>query len=53
MSMLQRYDTMSMKNLIVVTYPFLHQGAQLLVVARASILPQKKEMLPCYTCMLT
>jgi hypothetical protein len=27
--------------------------AQLLVVARATILPQKKGRLPCYTCMLT
>jgi hypothetical protein len=27
--------------------------AQLLVVARATILPEKKGRLPCYTCMLT
>jgi hypothetical protein len=30
-----------------------HHGAQLLVVAQATILPQKKGRLPCYTCMLT
>jgi hypothetical protein len=30
-----------------------HRGAQLLVVARATILPQKKGRMPCYTCMLT
>jgi hypothetical protein len=53
MSMLQRCDTMSMKNHLVATYPFLHQGAQLLIVAQANILPQKKEWLFCYTCMLT
>jgi hypothetical protein len=53
MSMLQRCGTMPMKNLLVATYPFYHQGAQLLVVARAVILPQKKGMLPYYTCMLT
>jgi hypothetical protein len=53
MSMLQRYSTMSMKNLLVATYPFLHQGAQLLVVAQSTILPQKKGWLSCYTCMLT
>jgi hypothetical protein len=32
---------------------FLHRGAQLLVVARPTILHQKKGRLPCYTCMLT
>jgi hypothetical protein len=31
----------------------LPQGAQLLVVAQATILPQKKGWLPCYTRMLT
>jgi hypothetical protein len=36
----------------VATYPFLHRGAQMLVVARATILPQKKRRLLCYTCML-
>jgi hypothetical protein len=53
MSMLQRCGTMWMKNLLVATYPFLHRGAQLLVVARVTILPQKKGRLSCYTCMLT
>jgi hypothetical protein len=53
MSILQRCGTMWMKNLPVMTYPFLHRGAQLLVVARATILPKKKGRLPCYTCMLT
>jgi hypothetical protein len=53
MSMLQRCGTMSMKNLLVATYPFLHRGAQLLVVARSTILSQKKGWLSCYTCMLT
>jgi hypothetical protein len=42
-----------MKNLLVATYPFWYQGAQLLVVAQATILPEKKGWLPCYTCMLT
>jgi hypothetical protein len=42
MSMLQWCDTMSMKNHFVATNPFLHQGAQLLVVAQATILTQKK-----------
>jgi hypothetical protein len=49
---LQRYGIMWIKNLLVVTYPFLHQGTQLLIVARATIVPQKKERLSCYTCML-
>jgi hypothetical protein len=53
MLMLQRCGTMSMKNHLVVTFPFLHQGAQLLVVPQATILPQKKGWLSCYTCMLT
>jgi hypothetical protein len=53
MSILQRYVKMSMKNHLVATYPFLHQGAQLLVIAQATILPQKKGRLPYYTCMLT
>jgi hypothetical protein len=53
MSMLQRCGTMWMKNLLIATYPFLHREAQLLVVARVTILPQKKGRLPCYTCMLT
>jgi hypothetical protein len=44
---------MWMKNLIIATYLFLRRGAQLLVVARATILPQKKGMLRYYTCMLT
>jgi Mlc titration factor MtfA (ptsG expression regulator) len=53
MSILQRCGIMSMKSHLIATYPFLHQGAQLLVVAQATILPQKKGWLPCYTCMLT
>jgi hypothetical protein len=39
-------------NLFVATYPFFHRGAQLLVVAQATILHQKKGRLPSYTCML-
>jgi hypothetical protein len=58
MSMLQWCDTMTMNNHFVATNPFLHQGAQLLVVAQATILTQKKGWLSkgwlsCYTCMLT
>jgi hypothetical protein len=49
---LQR-NTMQMKILLVVTYPFLHRGAQLLVVARATTPPQKKGRLTCYTHRLT
>jgi hypothetical protein len=43
MPMLQQCGTMSMKNLLVETCPFLHQGAQLLVVAQATIRSQKKD----------
>jgi hypothetical protein len=52
-NMLQQCGTMWMKNLLVATYPFLHRGAQLLVVAQATILPWKRGRLPFYTCILT
>ena len=41
-----------MNNLLVATSPFLDRGAQLLIVARTTIILQKKGRLLCYTCML-
>jgi hypothetical protein len=35
--MLQRCSIIWMKNLLAATYPFLHQGAQLLVVVKVHL----------------
>jgi hypothetical protein len=53
MSMLLPCDTMSMKNLLLVTLKIFNVGAQLQAAVRPIIILKKNECLLCSTCIAT